>query len=166
MSTVFDSEKLVHCAEHYCLGDQELSVSVAYEAAETIYQEPFLIVYEDVMSHGPTVQQELVKFLGLVGAQESDNIFVDHAQTKKLHTELFCDNPYVDCDELTIALHGHYPCLLKQLKRESEGLVWTVPLQPNGKIDIRGDCFPLSFLNKEGQTRKLEELYQIPRLKK
>jgi len=151
----FDFTSLLDCAEHYALGDQEVSSSHAFQAAEAVSQEPLSLVYEDILQDGSIVQKGLTELLGL--STTNEDIFVGKASTKKVHTKPFCDNANVNCKELRTALVG-FPCLFKQLDREAEGLVWTVPMNSDSKIDIAGDCKPLPFLNA-GQVRNLMDLY-------
>jgi hypothetical protein len=162
----FTFDKMLLCAEHYAIGDQEISSSVAFQAVEASGSggRPFLVVYEDVTANGPLVQQEILRYLNLddMNGDKDIDVFEDNASTKKVHTDPFCEYEDVDCDELKEGLREHYPCLLKQLTRAGEGLAWSVPMLPDGTISVKGDCHPLKPLSENQHIRSFEELYQLP----
>ena len=164
----FTFDTMLMCVEHYALGDQEISSSVAFQvvSASGAGARPFLVVYEDVTANGPLVQKEILRYLGLEDLNHDENgidIFEDNAKIKKAHTDPFCGYVDVNCTELKEGLQEHYPCLLKQLTRADEGLVWSVPMLSDGTISVKGDCHPLEPLSEKRHVRSFEELYQLPR---
>ena len=160
----FSLPKLLRCVEHYVIGDQEISSSVAHAAVKASGgYGPFLVVYEDVLANGPLMQKQLLTFFGVDDSLDNriittTNMFVDNTHSHKLHAEPFCAYDDVDCATLAEGLQD-YPCLAKQLKHAQKGWTWSVPLLPNGGISMRGDCFPLKPLTDQSPVRTFEELY-------
>jgi len=153
-------DALLKCAQHFALGDQELSSSVAFHAASATDLYPFLVVYEDVTTNGSLVQKGIVDFLGLDIA--INNIFEENAQNDKEHSQFICNYSDVNCNDLMMGLSKDYPCLWRQLRQVEEGFTWTVPMLQDGTISIRGDCKPLKPLGEEHYVRSFHELYQLP----
>jgi len=159
---MFSMKYLLADVEHYSLGNQELSASVAFKASEAAGAQLFPIVYEDVLINHDIVQHELVRYLGLNESKVmSKDIFIQNSFKPKQHTRKFCDNEDVNCKILKAGLKDSYPCLYKQLIREGEGLTWTTPMLQDGSINIRGDCMPLARLSQEHPIRSLSDLYQL-----
>lgn len=163
----FTLEVLLRCVEHFALGDQELSASVALHAASTASTlDPLLVVYEDVITNGTLVQKGITNYLGVNITvmnmfQETDVIENSHVKTK-MHSNNICIYDRVNCDALIQGLVQDYPCLYKQLKQAESGLTWTAPMLENGTISIHGDCKPLRSLSEESYVRDFYELYQLP----
>lgn len=158
----FTLDRLLSCVEHYALGEQELSTSIAYHASFNSDLDPFLVVYEDIMANGPMVQRGIVQYLGL--NIPSNNMFEENAITNKQHSKYICDYRDVNCHELTQGLKSDYPCLLKQLNHARDHLAWSVPMLENGTISLHGDCRPLEPLTEKRYTRDVRELYLVPHL--
>lgn len=161
-SDTFDLATLLRCTEQYALWEQEYSSSFAVRATSMVnhHSLPFMVVYEDVLADGSLVQKGLVEYLGM--NITTGNMFEDNAKTSKKHNAPFCDYEDVDCKSLIAGLGGgDYPCLFKQMTMAAENHVWTVPLLPDGKISIHGDCQPLEPLHKGKFTRHIHELYQL-----
>jgi len=167
----FTFDTLMKCVHHYAIGDQELSVSVAYAASEASGSavDPFLILYEDVLASGELVEEGVLRHLDLAAAgggskPEAASVFDSGAgasSTKKVHSDPICGYDDVDCSELLAGLRGKHPCLVKQLQRADDGLTWSMPLLTDGRISVEGDCYPLPPLGPERRVRAIEELYQL-----
>jgi hypothetical protein len=162
----FTFDTMLLCVEHYAIGDQEISSSMAFQAVQATVTgtRPFLVVYEDVTDNSLLVQQEILRYLSLNDMIDDKGIgvFEDNTRMTKLHSNPLCEYDDIDCDELKEGLRERYPCLLRQLERAGEGLPWSVPMLPDGRISINGDCHPLSPLNENHRIRSFDELYTLP----
>lgn len=173
----FTFQTMLRCIHHYTIGDQELSISSAFAAsvASKSSVDPYLILYEDVLSSGNIVQEGLLQHLGLaaetshassIDISSTGNVFESNS-TKKLHSDPLCHYNDVNCTELEYNLQykneKKYPCLWKQYQRAEEGLTWSMPLLSNGSVSLEGDCFPLEPLNKKRRIRTVDETYRLPR---
>lgn len=164
----FTWEKLLMCVQHYALGDQEVSASVAMQATNAALDgEPYLVVYEDTTSHKQLIQDGLVKHLQLK-VEKQETTMLSQSSVHKVHSGGFCDYPDVDCEALmgTLEASGDYPCLKKQLKMivadpSKSGLAWSVPLKEDGAVSIHGDCHTLGPLTDEHPKRSFSELYSL-----
>jgi len=128
--------------------------------------DPFIVLYEDTLQAGPLMQKQLFQFLRYADdvshLERAGNVFTEKTSRKKEHSRPFCENEDVDCELIQAGLLDQYPCLYKQLLDES-GRAWSVPMLPNGTIDIRGDCIPLRPLDERGHAlRDISELYRLP----
>jgi len=154
IGNTFSFYDLLLCATHYALGDQEVQVSRALHAANKIKESPMLILYEDMISAGPIVQQKLLEHLEQDTSQSGNGIFPEEGRVP------LCDNENINCKELRKNLQEQYPCLWKQLVYEGEDFAWTTPMLENGSINIHGDCYPLHSLGESKLERNIEEVYQ------
>ena len=165
----FSFATMLKCIHHYAIGDQELSISTAFTAAAASKSslDPYIILYEDVLTSGSIVQDGMLRHLGLLhddrmgsdalrdGQAGDGNIFQNNrTATTKIHSDSLCSYGDVDCPELEAGLKASrpdgsmmYPCLWKQYIRADEGLTWSMPLLRNGLVSLEGDCFPLDALD-------------------
>jgi len=172
----FTFERMLQCIHHYAIGDQELSISSAFSASISSKSsaDPYLILYEDVLSSGSIVEEGLLRHLHLgttrIGASSTDlsatgSVF-ENNRTKKVHSDPLCHYNDVSCSELELGLRNatgkKYPCLWKQYQQAEEGLTWSMPLLPSGLVSLEGDCFPLEALDEKKRTRTVDELYRLP----
>jgi len=159
--TSFSFDCLLQCIQHYGIGDQEFSSSVAYVAAKnTKVQQPHLVLYEDVMRDQLHASKHVFKYVG-VKVKEGDNFFNFTKQTR-LHGDDICEYDDVNCTDWKMKLEKDYPCLLKQLDSNST-VAWSVPIESTAdktKLSIQGDCHRLQNLDTTNHTdRRYEELY-------
>ena len=172
----FTFERMLQCIHHYTIGDQELSTSSAFAASSSSKSsvDPYLILYEDVLSSGSIVQDGLLRHLNLgdegngastANVSANSNVF-QSGSTTKLHSDPLCHYDDVNCTELELSLQSSqgkkYPCLWKQYHRAEEGLTWSMPLLPSGLVSLEGDCFPLKALDEKKRVRTVDELYRLP----
>mmetsp|Transcript_15184 Transcript_15184/g.24950 ORF Transcript_15184/g.24950 Transcript_15184/m.24950 type:complete len:437 (+) Transcript_15184:128-1438(+) len=161
LTTPFSFDCLLQCVQHYGIGDQEFSSSVAFVAAEnTKMHQPHLVLYEDVMRDQSHASKEVFNYID-VTVHDGDNFF-NKTNQKKLHNDNICSYADVNCSDLKVKLGKLYPCLLKQLHSNST-VAWSVPVMRAAgkiKVNIRGDCHRLQNLDTKSHTyRDYEELY-------
>ena len=171
----FTFERMLQCIHHYTVGEQELSISSAFAASASSKSsaDPYLILYEDVLSSGSIVEEGLLRHLNLgntkIGVSSTDISATGSAfesnSTIKLHSDPLCHYNDVNCTELELGLQNNtgkkYPCLWKQYQRAEEGLTWSMPLLPSGLVSLEGECFPLETLDEKKGIRTVDELYRL-----
>ena len=82
------------------------------------------------------------------------------------HNAGVCAREGVRCGSLERLLGTEYPCLLKQMSAPSD-VAWTMPMLPDGRVDVRGNCHPIRAATQvythgqldATQRRRLAELY-------
>lgn len=149
----FDQRSALCIIWHYAIGDQEFASHVALQSAAAVGKAPYLVLYEDLLAHGPVVKSALFHdHLGLPGKPEENN------KHRQKHTAThMCDYSDVPCEDGTLSWLAGFPCLKKQFHADPNQ-AWTMPMLPNGSISLFGDCQPLAILDTVN-VRLMDELY-------
>lgn len=124
-------------------------------------QQPYLVLYEDVMRDQLHASEQIFNYVG-VKIEEGDNFFQNTNQTK-LHGDNICNYEDVNCNDWNVKLKKDYPCLFKQL-HSSSTVAWSVPIESTAgktKLSMQGDCHRLQNLDfQKRRYRHYEELYE------